>query len=181
MAGRQFVLRAGANVRPLRKLGLDPAAFSGEAMPDLYRRRWGIEVRHRESKQAMGHRKLAGASPTHAWVELGRPVTSQWAPQVLELKVAPMRRGVSGVLPVVREVMSRCRRARTRRARAYGDDCEKRSSRTGHAARVRNKSVTGPGARAFAQARPGPGAHGHTATRAEVLLCRTLTATPTAA
>lgn len=223
MAGHQFVLRAGANVRLLRKLGLDArehdggivylwpareqkrgrrpivlrmlrvrdgrgrqmclltgvldrARLSDEAMLDIYRQRWGIEVCYRELKQTMGHRKLASTSPTHAWVELDWLVMSQWALQVLELNVARMRRGVSGVLRVVREVMSRCA-ARTRRANilrrlreAVKPDRSRRTSAKQKRHWPRRPRSHRPG---IALAR--------TATRAEVLLCRTLTATPTAA
>ena len=87
---------------------LDHAGLSDDAMCEIYRRRWGIEICYRELKQTLGHRKLASANPMHAWVELDWLVMSQWAMQVLELGVAQVRRGVAGVLHVVREVMNCC-------------------------------------------------------------------------
>lgn len=127
-SGQHFLLRVGANVRLLRKLGwgrchgqdlvylwpdkarrhqqpplvlrlivlhdgrrpvylvtdvLDRRRLSGSAASRLYRRRWSIEVMHRDLKQTLGRSAMRSRQPQRALCEWQWAVASLWVLQWL--------------------------------------------------------------------------------------------------
>jgi hypothetical protein len=93
---------------------LDKAELPRQAMREMYRRRWKIELYYRSLKQTMHKRKMLSDSPRHAAVELDWCVASLWimglmtVAALVESGKAPGRASVAGAWKVVRKAVREC-------------------------------------------------------------------------
>jgi Transposase DDE domain len=121
-AGLHLVVRVGANVKLLRKLGyaresagtvyLWPnkvARLSDRQAVEIYSRRWGIELFYRHCKQTFERAKLRSHNPDNAAVELEWSLLGMWAiglhshARLVEQGVAPQKISFANVLRAYRE------------------------------------------------------------------------------
>lgn len=89
---------------------LSQARLSDQAIGEIYRRRWGVEVFFRDFKQTLQRRKLLSRTPEHVVVELhwslcGLTLALLQAKLAQQKLPAAARTSVSGVLRVLRQVI----------------------------------------------------------------------------
>lgn len=154
-SGRHLLVRVGANVKLLRKLGFvresggtvyvwpdeaarrsdlplvfrlivaqgprspiylitsvqNPKTLSDQAILDLYRKRWGVELFYRTLKQTFDRRKLRSKSSLNAAVELEWSLVGLWglglsaAVEMVKIQVPLSRISMANVLQSFRRLM----------------------------------------------------------------------------
>jgi len=116
----------------------DPRRLSRAAAPELYRRRWGVEVAFRSLKQTLERRKVRSGSAQRARVELNWAITGLWALALTGVRAiagaghGPRRLSLAAALAAVRAARAGAVSGdglRRRLRRAVLDRYERRSAK----------------------------------------------------